>query len=469
MAGVISNERPANVGILAMEVYFPKTFVAQSDLEAFDGVSSGKYTLGLGQNGMSFTGDREDVNSIALTVVTQLLEKYNIVPTEIGRLEVGTETLVDKSKSTKTVLMQLFEASGNTSVEGVSTVNACFGATAALFNALAWVESSAWDGRYAIVVGTDIAVYAKGAARPTGGCGGVAMLIGPDAPLVVDSRTRATFSSNIWDFYKPDPSVEYPTVDGRLSQSCYLRALDTCYATFCEKNERFRTAGRHVGVKDVDYAVFHSPYNKLVQKSFSRLFFLDYVRQGPDAGTESKLSKWRGVPLDQTYGDRELDLASREACGALFVSMAQPCHVASKDVGNCYTASVYFNLATLVHTQAAALAGKRVMVFSYGSGCMASMFAVDVREATDSRFSLDAIASSLNIFKRLGERTQVSAHEYDKYMEIRHQFHGKHSVKPEQPLSTLFDGAYYLEAISANFQRTYARKGYEQNVGKVSR
>ncbi len=33
------------------------------------------------------------------------------------------------------------------------------------------VESSAWDGRYAIAVAGDIAVYEKGPARPTGGAG----------------------------------------------------------------------------------------------------------------------------------------------------------------------------------------------------------------------------------------------------------------------------------------------------------
>jgi hydroxymethylglutaryl-CoA synthase len=66
----------------------------------------------------------------------------------IGRLEVGTETIIDKSKSVKTVLMQLFEESGNYDVEGIDTTNACYGGTAALFNSLSWIESSSWDGKY---------------------------------------------------------------------------------------------------------------------------------------------------------------------------------------------------------------------------------------------------------------------------------------------------------------------------------
>lgn len=74
---------------------------------------------------MAFVDTREDVNSICLTgkkftfhfyfflnikkVVANLLRHWSIDPKSIGRLEVGTETLVDKSKSTKTILMSIFE------------------------------------------------------------------------------------------------------------------------------------------------------------------------------------------------------------------------------------------------------------------------------------------------------------------------------------------------------------------------
>ena len=44
---------------------------------------------------MAFTDDREDINSFALTVVSALLEKYKIDPKSSGRLDVGTETIID--------------------------------------------------------------------------------------------------------------------------------------------------------------------------------------------------------------------------------------------------------------------------------------------------------------------------------------------------------------------------------------
>jgi hydroxymethylglutaryl-CoA synthase len=68
----------SNVGILGIEIYFPNQYVDQSELEVFDGVSSGKYTIGLGQSKMGFCNDREDINSLCLTVVQRLMEKMGI-------------------------------------------------------------------------------------------------------------------------------------------------------------------------------------------------------------------------------------------------------------------------------------------------------------------------------------------------------------------------------------------------------
>jgi hydroxymethylglutaryl-CoA synthase len=80
---------------------------------------------------------------MSLTTLNNMMKKYNVDPKSIGRLEVGTETLLDKSKSVKSVLMQLFAPYGNTNIEGIDTVNACYGGTNAVFNSINWLESSA--------------------------------------------------------------------------------------------------------------------------------------------------------------------------------------------------------------------------------------------------------------------------------------------------------------------------------------
>ena len=55
------------------------------------------------------------------------------------------------------------------------------------------IRQGLFAGRLAIVVAADIAVYAVGSARSTGGAGAVAMLVGPDAPLVME-RGKDVFS-----------------------------------------------------------------------------------------------------------------------------------------------------------------------------------------------------------------------------------------------------------------------------------
>jgi hydroxymethylglutaryl-CoA synthase len=80
--------------------------VRQTDMEDADGVP-GKYTVGLGQAEMAVPSEHEDVISMALSACSQLLEKHSIDPRKVGRLEVGTESGVDRSKSVKTYLMQV--------------------------------------------------------------------------------------------------------------------------------------------------------------------------------------------------------------------------------------------------------------------------------------------------------------------------------------------------------------------------
>lgn len=338
---------PKDVGILAIEMYFPSVYVDQSDLEVYDSVSSGKYTVGLGQTRMGFCSDREDIQSLCLTVTHRLLEKTGVDPKDVGFLMVGTETLVDKSKSVKTVLMQLFEESGNGDIEGVDTTNACYGGTAALFAAINWVESSSWDGRYAMVVAGDIAIYASGNARPTGGAGAVAMLIGPNAPLSLVRHSRATHMAHTYDFYKPNMESEYPVVEGKESIICYTRAVDKCYKLFAQK---YRTVLKEEGhekgsfrLGDFDALLFHSPYCKLVQKSVARMCLNEFLLlDQPDYQNIHKgLEDYRSIKLEDTYFDRDLEKRFVTFSDPLYKDKTQPSLLLATQVGNMYTASLY--------------------------------------------------------------------------------------------------------------------------------
>lgn len=446
-----------NVGILAMEIYFPPTYIKQEDLEAHDGVSQGKYTIGLGQDCLAFCTEVEDVISMSLTAVTSLLEKYGIDHKQIGRLEVGSETVIDKSKSIKTFLMQIFEESGNTDIEGVDSTNACYGGTAALFNVVNWVESSSWDGRYGLVVCTDSAVYAEGPARPTGGAAAIAMLIGPDAPIAFESKLRGSHMAHVYDFYKPDLASEYPVVDGKLSQTCYLMALDSCYTRFCNKYEKFE--GKQFSANDAEYFVFHSPYNKLVQKSFARLLFNDYLRNASSVNeaAKEKLAPYSTLTGDASYQSRDLEKATQQVVKPLYDTKVTPTTLVPKQVGNMYTASLYAAFASLLHNKHNSLAGQRVVMFSYGSGLSATMFSFKVREGQHP-FSLSNIATVMDVGGKLKSRHEFTPEKFVETMKLMEHRYGAKDFVTSKDSSLLAPGTYYLTEVDSKYRRFYAKK-----------
>ncbi|XP_057449925.1 hydroxymethylglutaryl-CoA synthase [Lotus japonicus] len=452
-----------NVGILALDIYFPPTCVQQEALEAHDGASKGKYTIGLGQDCMSFCTDVEDVISMSLTVVNSLLEKYEIDPKQIGRLEVGSETVIDKSKSIKTFLMQIFEKYGNTDIEGVDSTNACYGGTAALFNCVNWVESNSWDGRYGLVVCTDSAVYAEGPARPTGGAAAIAMLIGPDAPMSFESKLRGSHMSHAYDFYKPNLASEYPVVDGKLSQTCYLMALDTCYKHFNHKYEKLH--GKQFSISDAEYFVFHSPYNKLVQKSFARLVFSDFLRNpsAVDEVAKEKLGPFATLSDNESYQSRDLEKASQQVAKPLYDEKVQPTTLIPKQVGNMYTASLYAAFASLIHNKHSTLAGKRVILFSYGSGLTSTMFSLQFSEGQHP-FSLSNIARVMDVAGKLKSRHEFPPEKFVEILKLMEHRYGAKEFVTSKDISLLSPGTFYLTEVDSMYRRFYEEKTKESSL-----
>jgi hydroxymethylglutaryl-CoA synthase len=84
----------------------------------------------------------------------------------------------------------------------------------------------------------------------------VQIALGDDIVTVADSTAvHGTYISNSWDFFKPNLSSEYvshfgpqrkskltfqPTVDGPLTLTAYLGALDSAYNTYLDKAAKSR-------------------------------------------------------------------------------------------------------------------------------------------------------------------------------------------------------------------------------------
>ncbi|MBA0611530.1 hypothetical protein Godav_012210 [Gossypium davidsonii] len=323
---------------------------------------------------MAFCTEVEDVISMSLTAVTSLLEKYTIDPKQIGRFEVGSETVIDKSKSIKTFLMQIFE------------------------------------------------VYAEGPARPTGGAAAIAMLVGPDAPIVFESKFRGSH--------------------------------------MYEKLE-----GKQFSISDADYIVFHSPYNKLVQKSFARLLFNDFMRNASsvDDIAKEKLSPFSNLIGDESYHSRDLEKVSQQVSKSLYDAKVQPTTLIPKQVGNMYTTSLYAAFASLIHNKHSELAGKRVILFSYGSGLTSTMFSLRLHEGQHP-FSLSNIATVMNVAGKLKWRHEFPPEKFVQTMKLMEHRYGAKDFVMSKDCGLLSPGTYYLTEVDSMYRRFYSKKDGDYTV-----
>ena len=393
----------------------------------------------------------------------------------------GTETLLDKSKSVKSVLMQLFQPSGNTNIEGVDTVNACYGGTNALFNAINWVESSAWDGRDAIVCAGDIALYKKGNARPTGGAGCVAMLVGPDAPLAFEPGKRGTYMQHAYDFYKPDLTSEYPYVDGHYSVKCYTEAVDACYQAYNAREATLHQRSPANGVQTpteepaspldrFDHVLFHAPTCKLVAKSYARLLYNDFLSSPTHSDFESVPTELRGMDYTTSLNDKTVEKTFMGLSKKRFQSRVQPGIQVPTMCGNMYCASIYGSLCSLLsNVGGEQLRGKRLGFFSYGSGLASSFFSAKVVG------DVGEMVKNLQLQERLDARRTVPPETYDEVCQssvlprgtvsrsspslqmciVREQAHLQKDYTPQGDPKTIIKGTYYLTKIDGMFQRKY--------------
>jgi len=437
-------EKQDRAGICSIEVHFPETYVSQARLELYDKGKPGKYTLGLGQSKMAFTTECEDICSLALTVVSKLIERDGIDYSQVGRLTVVTESQDYHAKSIKTVLMQLFEENGSSDVEVADYVNVCYSCSAAIFDAISWCERKDWDKRYALVVGVDIAVYEKGNGLPTGGAGAFCALIGREPAFYVEP-VRASYMGRQYDFQKPNLSSPLPMVDGKHSNLFIAKAFDKCYKLL---NWKFSST-RGVSPDDFSYFICQSPYHKLVQKTFSQVYWNDFKLNG--AKRYPELQQFENS-VGPNY-DGALDNVLTKSTQKEFNEKGSAGCSLSKEVGNVLCASLWFSLASLSGL-GDQLAGKRILSFSYGSGLCSTLFILRGGSTPSSIAKLQQLGRKCDFSCRLARRIEVAP-------EIFYAVHQKNETafKLAIPRRTTTENqdTFYLVRKDDEGSRTYER------------
>jgi hydroxymethylglutaryl-CoA synthase len=128
----------------------------------------------------------------------------------------------------------------------------------------------------------------------------------------------------------------------------------------------------------------------------------------------------------------------------------------AKQLGNIYTGSLYNGLLTLICDDQIDLTDKNVAMFSYGSGCAASLFRLTFTK------DYKRVRHISDFKKRLESRMKLSPEQYDQLMAHRESIFGVNDYTPTGTIEHFFDGTFYLTKIDKMFRRYYQIKGSDK-------
>ena len=431
----------AEVGIDGIGIWTGKL---QLDLaETFapaQGEDPGKYTKGLGLYASSLPDVYEDIVTMGANASHRLLERKDVNLEDIGRIDVATETSFDKSKPASTYvagcLEQVFEGNLHHANKGERKF-ACVSGTQALDDAFNWVRAGRSRGRKALVIATDTALYERDdPGEATQGAGAVAMLIDENPDLVSFSDAQGFGSADETDFLKPNQ--QFPSVDGKRSMQVYL-------ARMRESMQDFERNGGDTHPDNFALIPFHTPFPGMVRKA-AALGFRHCIR-GTEIEEELAAELGR-QPRPEAFDDEDEFLEAQkeytekltetDAYSEWYEETIEPTLSISRHVGNWYTGSVHIARAAGLIEAAETdreLAGRQLLVASYGSGAQAEIHAETVQPGWEEEIG------QLNIFDQIEDRHDITFAEYEDI----HDVHNHDETIELEPLTTpegefVFDG-----------------------------
>lgn len=301
------------VGISGFSVYLPPYRVDLQRWCAWTGMSWEKVSSVVG-TGFRMLGPGQSVYTMAATAALRLIEQYDVDPTRIRLLGLGTESSTDNSAGAVIIRGMLddgLRARGlppiNRHCEVPEVKHACLGGIYAVKGALRLLATEP-EASAAIVICADIAKYELGSTgEPTQGAGAVALLLERNPRLLtVDLAGCGSASAyRALDFRKPmirtnGSGISYfrdtPVFNGKYSTTCYLD----------EAVHALRDMLRRIGRDPVDYyrrvaAVFmHRPYERMPLNSLAFSYLVALAHDG--ATGRAALARYctaADLPLDE--------------------------------------------------------------------------------------------------------------------------------------------------------------------------
>ncbi|MGQ3012545.1 MAG: hydroxymethylglutaryl-CoA synthase family protein [Flavobacteriales bacterium] len=432
------------IGIDAVSFYVPSVYLPIESLASARNIDPDKLKLGLGLEKMALPESGEDTATMAAEALYTLLRSENIHPSQLSRVYLGTESALDAAKPTATYAVQMAEEKGEDSwgkrsfkhCDVVDMTFACIGATDALQNCIDYIRLN--PDEMAVVIASDVAKYDLGSTGEyTQGAGAVAFLIKAQPRILAFGSKWGVGMESVHDFFKPKRSIskstlatelgiqfdcanpalfgitesymdftkESPVFDGQFSNQCYTDRMKEAYSHYMQKNGLS-------GVPFDDWAgiIFHLPYAFHGKRMFADLFAEEYVKNGKS----DILASETGVPVPDTDSEDWKEFVKKAAKTPTYKSIVdekiEDGRLASSEIGNMYTASVFMSLLSFLNAKACKLeelSGKTLGFIAYGSGSKSKVFSAEVQQGWAAQIL------RVRLDDTLAKRTPISFEMYE--------------------------------------------------------
>ncbi|MCC9043359.1 hydroxymethylglutaryl-CoA synthase [Myroides sp. M-43] len=422
------------VGIDSLAYFIPKIHLPIDTLAIARNIEPLKLTKGLGLQKMALLDTYQDVITMAANAAYSLLQDNpTVLPQDIAKIYVGTESGLDNSKPiasyTLGLLEQIYGQGTFRNCDAVDHTFACIGAVDAMQNAIDFIKAN--PTKKAIVIATDYAKYdLASTGEYTQGAGAIALLITVNPRVLAFIGQTGVATDSVFDFFKPYHSIEkqsitgnatneawhgieeteisihkdQPVFEGQYSNECYINRITEAYTHFKKLN---------------------SKQNKKVYQDWKAiLMHLPYCFQGRRTFHEIVLQE-NPTLIDRTADnakDQIKAFAKSEEYMQIVNSKISPSELASGDVGNIYTGSIFLGLlSTLTHFADTKenLIDSTLGFIAYGSGSKSKVFEAEVQSTWQEGLPKTSIFKTLKQSEAIDFNTYVALHKKEQKTAIR--------------------------------------------------
>ncbi|NRA73609.1 MAG: hydroxymethylglutaryl-CoA synthase [Rickettsiales bacterium] len=354
--------RNYKVGIDAIKFYVPNYVLNLSDLAEARNIHDNKYKNSYGQEKMSVPSIDEDIVTMSANAAIEVMKDVN--KDEIGFLILATETGIDASKSAGMFIHRLLNLPKDCRV--LELKQACYSGTGGIALSIPFLRQN--PNKKILLITADIAKYTIcSAAESSGGAAAVAMILSVNPRILEIEQPSGVYTEDSMDFWRPNYAEE-PILNSKLSCNLYMKFL-------CESFDDYIKKGG-TNLDNIDYFCYHLSVPRLTITAHKRLY--KYIKNKSITNEVLK----RHIEASSIYG---------------------------KHIGNCYTASLYLSLISLLDNESCDLSGKRIAFYSYGSGSISEFFSGVVK----TKYK-DYIDPEYNK-KLIDRREKISVEQYEKW------------------------------------------------------